>query len=250
MVNWYKKLTLTYKILRRRWIVYFTYYVFLGWREVIMEITYLGHSSFRIKGKKVTLITDPFESKSVGLKFPKMDADIITVSHGHSDHNAVEQIGGKPFVVESPGEYEILGVSIIGISTFHDSVKGKERGNNTIYSLELEGIHLAHLGDLGHTLTDKEIEQLGTVDILFIPVGGTYTITAKQASEIIPEIEPSIVIPMHFGREELHKETFSELTDLSTFLKTVGAEQIVPQPKLVVTKDKLPDQQQIVVLES
>jgi L-ascorbate metabolism protein UlaG (beta-lactamase superfamily) len=126
---------------------------------------------------------------------------------------------------------------------------GKARGTNTIFTFEIDGVHIVHLGDLGEMLTDKEIDQLGTVDILFVPVGGTYTITAKQASELIPEIEPSVVIPMHYGRPDLDQKTFGELTPVETFTKLMGLESVVPQPKLSITKDKIPEQMQIVVLE-
>jgi L-ascorbate metabolism protein UlaG (beta-lactamase superfamily) len=216
-----------------------------------MDITYLGHSSFKIKGKKVTVVCDPFDSSLVGLKFPKnVEAGIVTVSHEHADHNAVSQISGSPFVVHGAGEYEINGVGIIGIPSFHDEAKGEKRGINTIYNIEVDGIHIVHLGDIGEMLSDKEIEQLGTVNILMIPVGGAFTITAKQASELIPEIEPSIVLPMHYGRESLNQKEFSELTPLSAFLKLMGQEAVVPVPKLSVTKDKLPEQMQVVALES
>src|SRR5437764_763688 len=109
-----------------------------------MDITYLGHSSFKFKGKKTTVVTDPFDPTMVGLKFPKVEADIVTVSHGHPDHNATSLVGGSPFIVSGPGEYEIMGVSIIGVDSFHDGVKGKERGRNTIYNIEVEGIHIVH----------------------------------------------------------------------------------------------------------
>ena len=142
------------------------------------------------------------------------------------------------------------GLWIICVHSNHDSVKGKERGKNTMYNIEVDGVHVVHLGDLGEMLSDKDIEQLGSVDILMIPVGGIYTITAKQASELIPEIEPKYVIPMHYGREDLNPSGFSELTPLPTFLKLLGQEAVVPQPKLATTKDKLPDQMQVVVLES
>lgn len=216
-----------------------------------MDLFYLGHSSFKIKGKKSTVVCDPFDSAMVGLKFPKnIEANVITVSHEHKDHNAVEQIGGTPFIVRGPGEYEAQGVSVIGLPSFHDDQKGKERGRNTIYSIELDGIHICHLGDLGEMLTDKEIEELGTVDILLIPVGGVYTITGKQASELIAEIEPSIVIPMHYGRDDLNQKGFAELTTLPAFLKLMGAEGTAVQPKLTITRDKLPETMQMVVLES
>lgn len=214
-----------------------------------MEIAYLGHSSFKLKGKKTTVVTDPFDPKSVGLKFAKIDADIVTVSHQHQDHNAVNLVTNAPFVVHGPGEYEIKGVSIIGVPSYHDNEKGELRGTNTMYSIEIDGIHIVHLGDLGHKLTEKEVETLGAVDILLVPVGGVYTITAKQAAELIPDIDPSIVIPMHYGRPELDQKVYGELTDLQTFLKAVGAEAVAPQSKVSITKDKLPDALQIIVLE-
>jgi L-ascorbate metabolism protein UlaG (beta-lactamase superfamily) len=216
-----------------------------------MEITYLGHSSFKIKGKKTSVVTDPFDSALVGLKFPKnVEANIVTVSHDHKDHNAADQIGGSPFIIRGPGEYEVQGISIIGVPSYHDDQKGKERGKNTIYSIEVDGVHICHVGDLGEMLTDKEVEALGTVNILLIPVGGTFTISAKQAAELIAEIEPSIVIPMHYGREELNQKEFADLDPVSVFTKLMGAETVVPQPKLSITKDKLPEQMQVVVLEN
>lgn len=214
-----------------------------------MDITYLGHSSFKIRGKKATIVTDPFQSKSVGLKFPKTDADIVTVSHQHDDHNAVSEVGGSPFIVEGPGEYEVKGIGIIGIPSFHDAEKGTIRGKNTIFNLEVDGVQIVHLGDIGEMLTDKEIEQLGNVGILLVPVGGHYTITEKQASELIQEIEPSIVIPMHYGRPELNQDSFGELSPVSSFLKVMGQESISPQAKLTITKDKIPEQMQVIVLE-
>ncbi len=215
-----------------------------------MDITSLGHASFKVRAKLATIITDPYLSDMVGLKFPKnMEADIITISHQHQDHNAVQNIAGNPFVVAGPGEYEIKGVHIVGTPSFHDGEKGEKRGSNTIYHIEMDGVRLAHLGDLGHTLSVSDIEQLGEVDILFIPVGGVFTIDAKQAVEVINEIEPTIVIPMHYGRPELNQETFGTLAPLAHFLKEMGKEGVSPQPKLSITKDKLPEELQVVVLE-
>ncbi len=215
-----------------------------------MDITSLGHASFKIRAKLVTIITDPYLSDMVGLKFPKnVEADIVTISHQHQDHNAVQNVSGSPFIVSGPGEYEIKGVHIVGTSSFHDEEKGAKRGSNTMYHMEIDGVRLAHLGDLGHTLSSHDIEQLGEVDILFIPVGGIFTIDAKQAAEIITEIEPSIVIPMHYGKPELNQKTFGELASLAHFLKEMGKVGVVPQPKLSVTKDKLPEELQVIVLE-
>lgn len=215
-----------------------------------MDIYPLGHASFKIRGKAVTIVTDPYDADMVGLKFPKnVEADVVTVSHDHQDHNAVGAIAGSPFIVRGPGEYEIKGAHVRGIASFHDNEKGAKRGRNTIYHIELDNLRLAHLGDVGHTLSSGDIEELGDVDILFIPVGGVYTIDAKQAVEIINEIEPSVVIPMHYNRSGLNPKAFQELAPVSDFLKEMGKEGIAPLSKLSITKDKLPEELQVVVLE-
>jgi L-ascorbate metabolism protein UlaG (beta-lactamase superfamily) len=215
-----------------------------------MEITYLGHAAFRLKGKSTTVVTDPYAPEHIGLKFPKhITADIVTVSHDHPDHNAIRQVEGTAYVVNGPGEYEIKGVSVIGISTFHDEEKGAKRGKNTIYRIEMDGLSLVHLGDLGHPLSTDEVDNLDGVDILMIPVGGFYTIDPAAAVSVINEIEPSIVLPMHYGRPELSAKTFGSLATRDAFLKEIGKDSVVPQPKLTVTKDKLPEQMQVVILE-
>jgi len=162
-----------------------------------MLITYLGHSCFKIKTKETTLITDPFD-KSVGINPKKIQADIVTVSHQHHDHNNLEMIEGKPLVFNISGEYESKGIFIYGFASFHDEHEGRDRGPNTIFLIEAEDLRICHLGDLGHLLPDKLIDELNGVDVLMIPVGGVYTINAKEAQEIINKIEPSIVIPMHY----------------------------------------------------
>ena len=142
----------------------------------VMDITYLGHSAFKIKGKHIVIITDPYSEKMVGLKFPRhLTGDIVTVSHDHDDHNFIANVEGKPFVVNGPGEYEIKDTAIMGLSTFHDGQKGSTRGKNTMYRIELDGLVILHGGDLGHTLSDHDLDELGNVDILLVPVGGTYT---------------------------------------------------------------------------
>lgn len=214
-----------------------------------MEITYLGHSSFRIRGKNATVVTDPYDGAIVGMKFPKhVAADIVTVSHDHGDHNAVSEIEGSPFVVNGAGEYEVKGVGVVGLSAFHDDEKGAKRGRNTLYRIEIDGIAIVHLGDLGHTLSTKEIDELDGVSILLVPVGGVYTIDATQAVAVVNEIEPSIVIPMHYGRPELDQKSFGGLSPVAAFLKEIGKD-VTPQAKLTLTKDKLPAEMQVVVLE-
>lgn len=208
-----------------------------------MDIVYLGHSSFRIKGKNATIITDPYDS-SIGLKFPKVEADIVTVTHDHQDHNNTGGVGGSPRVVAGPGEYEIREVSIFGIPTFHDAKNGEERGRNTVYTISLDGMHLCHLGDLGHKLTQEQLGEIGAVDILFIPVGGVYTIDAAVAVEEISAIDPKVVIPMHYNVPGLKYQ----LDPLEDFVKEVGMEPL-RMDKYSVTSDKLPEERQLVVLE-
>lgn len=211
-----------------------------------MEILPLGHASFKLRGKLATVVTDPFDEKAVGVKYPKhVEADILTVSHDHHDHNAVSQVGGSPFVVRGAGEYEIKGVSIIGVSSFHDEKSGVERGRNTMYKIEIDGVRLVHLGDLGHVLSSVQVDMLDGVDVLFIPVGGTYTIDAEKAAQVISDIEPRIVIPMHYGTPDYNKD----LAPVSQFLKQLSKESVTPVPKLTVSRDKLPAEMQVVVLE-
>ncbi len=210
-----------------------------------MDIKYLGHSSFYLKGKAATLVTDPYGKDWQELKYPKhITADIVTVSHEHHDHNAVENLEGEPLVIRGPGEYEVRGVGIVGLPTFHDEKNGAEKGKNTIFRIEMDKITIVHLGDLGHILNSAQVDELDGVDILLIPVGGTHTIDSKRAVEIVKELEPAMVIPMHYGRKEI-----PYLDRYEVFLKELGKENVVKQTKLTITKDKLPEEMQVVVLE-
>lgn len=217
-----------------------------------MEIVYLGHSCFRIKGKKNIIVTDPYEDY-VGFKMPRVSADIVTLSHHHQDHNNVVAVKGttkrkEPFIVDGPGEYEISNVSIFGIASFHDKSGGAKRGENTIYLIVLDGLRLAHLGDLGHKLTEAELEEVNGVDILFIPVGGTYTIDDNEAIEVIGQIEPRIIIPMHYKTADMKPDFGIEIT-VDDFLKTIGEETNKTKGKLIISKEKLPEEREIVVLK-
>lgn len=214
-----------------------------------MDIYPLGHSSFRIKGKAATVVTDPFDPAMVGLKFPKVEsADLVTVSHGHPDHNHVSLVGGTPFVISGPGEYEVAGVTVVGYGSFHDDKKGEERGKNTIYKMTVDGIRIAHLGDLGHKLSEELVDKLGDVDILLLPVGGFYTVDAAAAVEVVAQIEPLVVIPMHYKREGMGKG-FEEVEGVDKFLKLMGAEGVEKLNKYTVSRDRLPENTTVVVLE-
>ncbi|MEK7124728.1 MAG: MBL fold metallo-hydrolase, partial [Patescibacteria group bacterium] len=203
-----------------------------------MKIVWAGQACFQISANPAkdvfaNIVIDPFGE--IGLKMPNFEADILLVTHGHEDHNNVKAVKparageGSPFIIEGPGEYEIKGVFIKGINSFHDDKEGKERGANTIYTIETEGMKLCHLGDLGQSqLTDAQLEEIGTVDILMIPVGGVYTIDSAQAPKIIGQIEPKMAIPMHY---ELPKLKF-KLESVDRFLKAMGKNSIEPADKL------------------
>ncbi len=204
-----------------------------------MNIIWYGHSCFKIQSKDLVLITDPFDKK-IGLKPPIGRADIVTVSHQHYDHNNTAVIKDNPFIIDGPGEYEIKEVSIRGILSFHDNRQGAERGINTIFVAEMEGIRICHLGDLGQdSLTGKQLEKIGPVDILMIPVGGVFTIDWKKADSIINQIEPRIIIPMHYKIPGLNLE----IDTLDKFASERGASKKEAVSKLSVKKKDLPQEE-------
>ncbi len=217
-----------------------------------MEIKYLGHSSFKLKGKTMSVVTDPFDSKMVGLPYPKLAADIVTVSHQHNDHNDLSKVGGtpgriEPFVIRRPGEYEVGGVGIIGIKSWHDDKEGAERGENIIFTLQIDGVIICHLGDLGVPLSEKQVELIGDIDVLLIPVGGKFTIGPSQAAAVIEELSPSIVVPMHYKAAGMSGE-FAQLITVDEFLEKAGYGGAKREEKLVVTKATLPEEMEVVVL--
>ena len=209
-----------------------------------MDISWLGHSCFRIKGSHAIVITDPY-SPGLGYSLGKPTARIVTVSHEHPGHSYIQAIGGQPKVVSRPGEYEISGVLIIGIATFHDKEEGKKRGKNTAYLMEIDEVAICHLGDLGHVLTSEQVEEIGNVDVLLLPVGGVSTINAPVAAEVVRQLEPKAVIPMHYKTPALSQE----LEPVERFLKEIGAKQVSSQPKLSLTKSNLPATTQVFLLD-
>jgi L-ascorbate metabolism protein UlaG (beta-lactamase superfamily) len=208
-----------------------------------MEITWLGYSCFRLKGKQVTIVTDPVPP-DLGYSPGKLEADIVTISHEHHGHSYVQGMDRQPKVLTGPGEYEISGVLTTGLQTYHDAEHGAIRGKNTIFIFEIDELVICHLGDLGHTLTAEQIERIDSVDVLMVPVGGISTIDASQAAEIVRRVEPKIVIPMHYKTLVLKRD----LAPVDRFLKEMGVKESVPQPKLTVNKNSLPVTLQVVVL--
>jgi len=209
-----------------------------------MEITWYGHACFRLRSSQATLVTDPFD-RNVGYPLPRVRADIVTVSHGHSDHNYVQAIRGEPKIVEGPGEYEIKGVFITGISSYHDAQRGAQRGRNTIYLIEMEDMKICHLGDLGHMPEEDTLEALGDADIILIPVGGGPTIDGVQAAELVGLLNPKIIIPMHYQTEALR----FRLQPLDGFLQEMAVEGVMPQTSLRITARTLPQETQVMILD-
>ncbi len=209
-----------------------------------MDITWYGHACFRLRDKGATVVTDPYD-QSIGYTLPKVRADIVTVSHNHADHNYASGIKGTPKVVDGPGEYEIKGVFITGIATFHDRKKGAQRGCNTVFLFEFDGLTICHLGDLGHVPTQTQVEALSDADILLIPVGGVSTIGAPQAAEVISLLEPKIVIPMHYKTKALT----IKLASVNGFLLEMGLKKLTAQESLKVTAGTLPEETQVVLLD-
>lgn len=189
-----------------------------------MQIQYYGQSCFKLTAKPagratedITIFFDPF-GKETGLRPPQGQADVVFVSHEHSGHNNVDALKGDPVVINTPGEYSVKGINVIGIDAFHDAEEGTLRGRSAIFILETEELKICHLGDLGADLTGKQLEEIDGVDVLFIPIGGKDTIDGKKAAELVRKIEPAIVIPMHY---KVSGST-SEIEDEKKFCAEMG----------------------------
>lgn len=213
-----------------------------------MDISYLGHACFTIKSRQTRLLIDPFDPKMVGIPLPIQEADVVLVSHSHPDHSFVERVRGYRKLISFPGEYEVGGISIFGYSTFHDKKGGAERGKNTIYLIESEGIKVLHLGDLGHVISDKLLEEIGEVNVLIVPVGDKYSLGPKEAVEMVKLIEPQIVIPMHFYFEGINRDYFEGLLPVEEFLKesSLPVERVA---KLALKPENIGEDQKVFLLE-
>ncbi len=210
-----------------------------------MEIDWFGHACFRLRGREGTVIADPY-TKEIGLSFPRPRADIVTISHDHRGHNFADGVKGDPKVLAGPGEYEIKNIFVTGVATAHDKKGGKDRGKNTVFVFEMDGLTICHLGDLGHVPTQPQAEAFGNVNILLVPVGGVSTIGGSEAAEIVSALEPQIVIPMHFAHPDLQ----FKLDAPTKFFKEMGIKPPKAVDSFKVTKDSLPEQTQVVVLEA
>ncbi len=213
-----------------------------------MEITWYGHSCFRLTERNyATVVTDPFDNKSIGYDALKLKSDIVTVSHDAPGHNNADAVKGTAHVIDGPGEFEIGGVFVTGVQT--DGGAGKKKTangtRNTIYVFDYDGITIAHLGDLKQSPTQSEIESLGTINVALVPVGGGGGLNAAKAAEVISMIEPNLVIPMHYSTPVVKLP----LDSLNKFIKEMGLSKPETQPSLKVTRSSLPNETHVVVLE-
>jgi len=211
-----------------------------------MEIIYLGHSAFLLKDKQIRVVMDPC-GKSVGFKQAKVRADIVTISHNHGDHSDLSLVEGEPKIINGPGEYEIKGVSVTGIPAFHDNKEGEKYGKNTIYVVEIDELRVAHLGDLGHILNKKQVEIMDGVDVLMVNAGAGHSLNPEKAMEVVKQLEPIVVLPMHFKSLEHNKE-FSNLLGVDDFVKLSGMEPR-KEKKLSLKKDMLNEEMELVLLD-
>lgn len=212
-----------------------------------MVITYYGLSCFKIQSGETVLAVDPF-SKESGLTPPRFEAHAVLVTHDHENHNNLESLAGAPFKITGPGEYEFKGILVRGIESFHDNKNGRSKGKNTIYIIEWEGMRLAHMGDYGETSLRSEIQEtVGTPDILFLPVGGADTIDGEAAAKLVNQIEPRIIIPMHYKVAGLK----SKPDGVEVFMKEMG-EKVDAEEKLTIKKNALPaaEESRIVILKT
>jgi len=214
-------------------------------KEIDVDLTWLGHGCFRLRGRGAAVVTDPFPP-SLGLKLPRLEANLVTVSHDHPNHSYLQAVPKAGYVVDGPGEYEVGGVTVTGLQTYHDASRGTERGANTVFLIELDDVKVCHLGDLGHPLVDEQVEVLAGLDVLLVPVGGRHGLDAAQAAEVVRQLEPRLVVPMHFKIPGVKLE----LEPVGRFLKEMGVTVAEPQPKLSVQASSAePGETKLVLLE-
>jgi len=215
-----------------------------------MKITWLGHASFLVESKDGTrVVMDPFEAGSydgaVGYAAIDTHADVVTVSHEHADHNAVDVVSGSPEVVRDTEEHTVKGISIRGLTTFHDETKGQDRGRSNIYVMDVDGVKVGHLGDLGHVLSEDEVKALGGVDVLLAPVGGYYTIGPEEAKKTAEALGARVIIPMHYKTDALG----FPIQPVDDFLKLMESVERADSNSVEIDKEQLGDTARVVVLD-
>lgn len=210
-----------------------------------MKITWIGHSSFLIEnseGKK--LLTDPFDD-TIGYSVYRGSCDIVTISHHHFDHDYTKEIKGKYELIDKTGGCNVNGIEIIGIPSYHDKVKGAKRGKNIIFIFEIDNYRICHLGDLGYVISKDEACRIGNIDVLFVPVGGNFTIDGKEAAEVTKLIKPHIVIPMHYKTTQLKME----LDGAETFIKYMGNSEKIGDSEIKMN-EKLDEYNRVKILQN
>ena len=213
-----------------------------------MEITWYGLSCFRLREKGTTVICDPYDKKAVRLSLPRAKADIVTISHNRPGHNAVSAVTGEPKVFSGPGDYEVGGVLITGLTTFHKASNGEAPERNIAYFFDFDGFTVGHLGDLGQIPHQRQVEELGEIDVLLVPVSGHNTLDASRMTEVISLLEPRIVIPMHYLQLDLGEIIGETLEPVDKFLKELGVTEPETASSLKVTKGQLPEETQVILL--
>lgn len=215
-----------------------------------MKIKWLGHAAFLITSDKGTrIVLDPYESGKFGDAFTygaiKEKADVVVISHDHADHNCLEGIQGSPQVVRGSGSHGACDIDFKGVAAYHDNSQGKERGDNIMAAFTVDGVRLCHMGDLGHSLTDQQLAELGPVDVLLLPIGGLYTIDAAEATRLVGKLAPRAVIPMHYKNDKCQMP----LAEVDDFLKGKERVRRVGSSEVEIKKDSLPPRTEVIVLE-
>ena len=211
-----------------------------------MKVHWYGQACFLFEGQGVRLVTDP-PVGDVGYTLPESEVDLATVSHDHFDHNNVNALRGAPAVINTPGVHDVKGLRVEGFPTFHDETGGTQRGKNLLFAWEMDGVRVCHLGDLGHVLDAKTLQGLGRIDLLLAPVGGFYTIDAGGAKQVVDQINPRLVIPMHYKTPALSPSLPIAAAD--DFLKYYPPGQVRREQMLQVEGANLPSSLEIVVLD-
>jgi len=210
-----------------------------------MDMTWLGHACFRMRGREGVALTDPPDPKS-GHAIPRTEAGLVTMSHAHPGHSSLRSVAGEPVTLTGPGEYEVHEILVTGIGSFHDEEKGAARGRNTIFLIRLDDLVICHLGDLGHAIPGADLERIGDVDIALVPISGPdVNLSAGRAAEVIHQLEPKVVVPMSFDPEDKKKDT-----PHMRLLHELGVKELEPVAKLSVTRSTLPENLQVVEIDS
>ncbi|MBV8715181.1 MAG: MBL fold metallo-hydrolase [Chloroflexi bacterium] len=212
-----------------------------------MDLSWLGHACFRLRGRDVTILTDPYEGNGWGYPPLATSANVVTVSNDHPHHAGLSAVEGKPHVLRGPGEYEIGGVLIWGVRTSRPA-GAQLTTKNTAFIIQIEELTVCHLGDLAAApLSDDELTHIKDADILLIPVGGHCTVNAQQAAGVVAQVEPKLIVPMHYATDETRGHL--DLDDVSRFCKELGATEAAPRNRVSVTPTSLPNEPTVMLME-